>query len=66
MLFRSQVLPELVAEVGPAGELGLDYTGLLPVLIRAVQELDARLSQLEPESPAKRPNGEAPPRRANS
>ncbi|MEB3198914.1 MAG: glycosyl hydrolase family 28-related protein [Synechococcaceae cyanobacterium] len=41
------VLPELVAEVGAAGELGLDYGGLLPVLIRAVQELDGRLQQLE-------------------
>jgi hypothetical protein len=53
-----QVLPELVAEVGPAGELGLDYTGLLPVLIRAVQELDARLSQLEPGAAATSPTGE--------
>ncbi|MFN7900615.1 MAG: glycosyl hydrolase family 28-related protein [Synechococcaceae cyanobacterium] len=53
-----QVLPELVAEVGPAGELGLDYTGLLPVLIRAVQELDARLSQLEPGAAAAGPSGD--------
>ncbi|MFM8277188.1 MAG: glycosyl hydrolase family 28-related protein [Cyanobium sp.] len=51
-----QVLPELVSELGPAGELGLDYTGLLPVLIRAVQELDARLSQLEPGARAASPN----------
>jgi hypothetical protein len=50
-----QVLPELVADVGPNGELGLDYTGLLPVLIRAVQELDARLNRLEPVA------AEAPP-----
>ena len=53
-----QVLPELVAELGPAGELGLDYTGLLPVLIRAVQELDARLSQLEPGAVETSPSGE--------
>jgi parallel beta-helix repeat protein len=53
-----QVLPELVAEVGTAGELGLDYTGLLPVLIRAVQELDARLSQLEPGADAAGQSGD--------
>jgi hypothetical protein len=47
-----------VAEVGTAGELGLDYTGLLPVLIRAVQELDARLSQLEPGADAAGQSGD--------
>lgn len=53
-----QVLPELVADVGPNGELGLDYTGLVPVLIRAVQELDARLNRLEPGAAAAPTPGE--------
>ena len=52
------MLPELVADVGPNGELGLDYTGLVPVLIRAVQELDARLNRLEPGAAAAPTPGE--------
>ena len=39
------VLPELVARgTDEAGLLSLNYTGLIPVLVKAVQEQEARIS----------------------
>jgi hypothetical protein len=63
-----QVLPELVSgDDGPNGTLGLNYNGLVPVLVKAIQEqqeqidtqaeqiaaLEARLTALEEDQPAR-------------
>jgi hypothetical protein len=69
-----QVLPELVSgDDGPNGSLGLNYSGLVPVLVQAIQEqqaqidtqaeqigaLEARLMALEDAQPAR--SGGLPP-----
>jgi hypothetical protein len=45
-----QVLPELVSE-GRDGNLGLNYDGLIPVLSRAIQELQAQIDALSSGQP---------------
>ena len=40
------IYPNLVYE-GQAGELGIDYVGLIPILIKTVQEQQLRIEQLE-------------------
>ena len=42
-----EVLPEVVEEDPDGGELGVAYAELVPVLIKAVKQLSARVEQLE-------------------
>jgi hypothetical protein len=42
-----KVIPEIVKEVPSEGKLGLEYTSIIPVLVNAIKELEARVAALE-------------------